>query len=195
MLAKVKMLSLSALRAHLPLLQSSAAALFPPPACCLASRRLAWCFPQARHSHIVALHGLCVTADLSLALVMELLDRSLFDVLHPGGAYDSQLATPLPLSIVVSIARGLRNALNSHRPHLSPAASPAASHAEPSSQPPPSPRPLPTGMASGLAFLHDTLRVAHRDIKSLNILLTKEMVPKISDFGLSREVQPLQSVT
>jgi len=102
---------------------------------------------QARHDNIVALHGLCLTSDLSLAFVMDLLDRSLFQELHPGGKSDSELAEPLPMSRVVGIARGCAN---------------------------------------GLAFLHDVLCVAHRDIKSLNILLAKDGTAKISDFGLSR---------
>ena len=104
---------------------------------------------KARHASIVALHGLCITADLSLALVMDLMERSLFDELHPGGDYHAELIDPLPLARVVDIARAC---------------------------------------ARGLAFLHDNLRVAHRDIKSLNILLAKDGAAKISDFGLSREV-------
>jgi len=61
---------------------------------------------KARHDNIVALHGLCLTSDLSLAFVMDLLDRSLFQELHPGGKSDSELAEPLPMSRVVGIARG-----------------------------------------------------------------------------------------
>ena len=44
------------------------------------------------------------------------------------------------------------------------------------------------GIAKGLAFLHEesVLRVVHRDIKSTNILLDKDLNPKISDFGLAK---------
>ncbi|XXG90324.1 hypothetical protein AAC387_Pa12g2114 [Persea americana] len=44
------------------------------------------------------------------------------------------------------------------------------------------------GIARGLAFLHEesTLKVVHRDIKATNILLDKDLNPKISDFGLAR---------
>ena len=44
------------------------------------------------------------------------------------------------------------------------------------------------GIAKGLAFLHEesTLRVVHRDIKATNILLDKDLNPKISDFGLAK---------
>ncbi|KAL8269052.1 hypothetical protein R6Q59_002850 [Mikania micrantha] len=46
------------------------------------------------------------------------------------------------------------------------------------------------GAARGLAYLHNEIgtqqRVLHRDIKSSNILLDKDMNAKISDFGLSK---------
>lgn len=42
------------------------------------------------------------------------------------------------------------------------------------------------GVAEGLNYLHSGTRpVIHRDIKSSNILLTKEFEPQISDFGLA----------
>lgn len=44
------------------------------------------------------------------------------------------------------------------------------------------------GIAKGLSFLHDesALKIVHRDIKCTNILLDKDLNPKISDFGLAR---------
>ncbi|XP_073149838.1 probable LRR receptor-like serine/threonine-protein kinase At1g07650 isoform X2 [Henckelia pumila] len=44
------------------------------------------------------------------------------------------------------------------------------------------------GIAKGLAFLHEesTLKVVHRDIKGNNVLLDKDLNPKISDFGLAK---------
>ena len=44
------------------------------------------------------------------------------------------------------------------------------------------------GIARGLAFLHEesTLKIVHRDIKANNILLDRNLDPKISDFGLAK---------
>ncbi|XP_021859161.1 probable leucine-rich repeat receptor-like serine/threonine-protein kinase At3g14840 isoform X2 [Spinacia oleracea] len=44
------------------------------------------------------------------------------------------------------------------------------------------------GIARGLAFLHDesTIKIVHRDIKATNVLLDRDLNPKISDFGLAK---------
>ncbi|KAK7324508.1 hypothetical protein VNO77_28112 [Canavalia gladiata] len=44
------------------------------------------------------------------------------------------------------------------------------------------------GIARGLAYLHEEsrLKVVHRDIKGTNVLLDKDLNPKISDFGLAK---------
>ncbi|CAN1258014.1 Cold-responsive protein kinase 1 [Linum perenne] len=44
------------------------------------------------------------------------------------------------------------------------------------------------GIAAGLAYLHEDVNphIVHRDIKATNILLDRNLRPKISDFGLSK---------
>ncbi|CAM6127558.1 unnamed protein product [Calypogeia fissa] len=51
------------------------------------------------------------------------------------------------------------------------------------------------GTARGLAYLHEGChtRIIHRDVKASNILLDKDLEPKISDFGLAKLVHDTQS--
>jgi len=51
------------------------------------------------------------------------------------------------------------------------------------------------GICKGLLYLHKEKDIVHMDLKPVNILLDDLMVPKITDFGLSRLDNNSQAAT
>lgn len=51
------------------------------------------------------------------------------------------------------------------------------------------------GICAGLHYLHMEKCILHMDLKPGNILLDKQMMPKITDFGLSRPTENSQTMT
>ncbi|TVT98141.1 hypothetical protein EJB05_56573, partial [Eragrostis curvula] len=49
------------------------------------------------------------------------------------------------------------------------------------------------GISCGLYYLHEECHIVHLDLKPGNILLDETLVPKISDFGISKFVDEKQS--
>jgi len=53
---------------------------------------------------------------------------------------------------------------------------------------------IATGCAKAIAHLHK-LEIVHRDIKTDNVLLTAESVPKLCDFGFARQWDKAKTMT
>ncbi|KAM0906856.1 hypothetical protein ACQ4PT_016544 [Festuca glaucescens] len=51
------------------------------------------------------------------------------------------------------------------------------------------------GICAGLHYLHMETCILHMDLKSANILLDNQMMPKIRDFGLSRQAENSQTMS
>ena len=52
--------------------------------------------------------------------------------------------------------------------------------------------PIAVGIARAMSYLHSQKPpILHRDLKPDNVLLTPDLVPKVSDFGSSRDVQSM----
>ncbi|CAI0547853.1 unnamed protein product, partial [Linum tenue] len=139
---------------------------------------------SSRRQHVIIIAGAAAGAFLIVLLLLGILRRN--GLLGGQPAEDKELRGLLDLQTGLFTLRQIKTATNNFD-----AVNKLGEGKDPACRLKldwPTRQKVCLGVARGLAYLHgeSRIRIVHRDIKTSNVLLDKDMSAKISDFGLAK---------